>query len=452
MADSVPPSSSFPPTSTPVAPASPLDDGGKPACGGGAAVGEYDLPIHVVGLFLVLAFSILGCGFPVVAKRVKWLKIPPSAFFACKHFGTGVLVATAFVHLLPTAFGSLSDPCLPDLFIEDYPAMPGVIMMGSMFCLFVIEMYLNAKTGGHSHGGPTGEAPSNRGHNHGGAAASRAPPRPRRPSAGEFPDAGTEKAMAQRMYEDELARRENPFLTGDEKMQNQASDMPTWFIVFYEQYVRQRLELINMFENSQNSYSSNSNALTADPEDPPQYGDNGKVIIDFQGNRVDPAVLRKMSSNITLLEGGILFHSVFVGITISLTNDGFIVLLIAILFHQMFEGLGLGSRIAEVPYAAKSIRPWVLVVAFGTTAPIGQAIGILARDSYDPESAFGLIIVGVFNAISSGLLIYAALVDLLAEDFLSEEAQHVMTKKMKIKGFCYVLLGAAAMSIVGIFA
>lgn len=42
---------------------------------------------------------------------------------------------------------------------------------------------------------------------------------------------------------------------------------------------------------------------------------------------------------------------------------------------------------------------------------------------------------------SSGLLLYAATVDLLAEDFLSEEAQHTLTKKDKISAFCFVLLG-----------
>ena len=42
---------------------------------------------------------------------------------------------------------------------------------------------------------------------------------------------------------------------------------------------------------------------------------------------------------------------------------------------------------------------------------------------------------------SSGLLIYAALVDLLAEDFLSEEAQLIMTTRKKIEAFAYVLLG-----------
>lgn len=53
---------------------------------------------------------------------------------------------------------------------------------------------------------------------------------------------------------------------------------------------------------------------------------------------------------------------------------------------------------------------------------------------------------------SSGLLIFAATVDLLAEDFLSDEAQLLMTKKMKIWAFTFVMMGAAGMSIVGAFA
>lgn len=55
---------------------------------------------------IVFVASIGGCGFPVVAKKVKWMKIPPKVFFFCKHFGTGVLIATAFVHVR-TASSSL---------------------------------------------------------------------------------------------------------------------------------------------------------------------------------------------------------------------------------------------------------------------------------------------------------------------------------------------------------
>jgi len=35
--------------------------------------------------------------------------------------------------------------------------MPGVIMMAALLALFVLEVVLKSKTGGHSHGGPTGE-------------------------------------------------------------------------------------------------------------------------------------------------------------------------------------------------------------------------------------------------------------------------------------------------------
>ncbi|RDA87794.1 hypothetical protein CP532_2438 [Ophiocordyceps camponoti-leonardi (nom. inval.)] len=358
----------------------------KPQCGSEKQDQGYDLGLHVLGLFLVLIFSILGCGFPVAAKKIRWMKIPPKIFFACKHFGTGVLIATAFVHflihkLLPTAFESLGDPCLPDLFTEKYPPLPGVIMMASMFCLFVIEMVLNAKTGGHSHGGPTG---------------------------------------------------------ADITVNDKASEVT----------------------------SSTDQAADTPPSE--------AMFVNEDGKEMTEAEFKKMSTNISLLEGGILFHSIFVGMTVSITVEGFVVLLIAILFHQMFEGLGLGSRIAAVPYPKKSIRPWLLVVAFGTTAPIGQAIGLISRNSYDEKSALGLIIVGVFNAMyirnpptcycashtmhsnvlnsSSGLLLYAALVDLLAEDFLSDEANHLMDGKKKAIAFCWVLLGAAGMSVVGIFA
>ena len=120
---------------------------------------------------------------------------------------------------------------------------------------------------------------------------------------------------------------------------------------------------------------------------------------DLEEQEVDPEVLRRMSRNISLLEGGILFHSVVVGITVSLTVEGYLILVIAIIFHQMFEGLGLGSRIAEVPYSKSSYLPWILVLAFGTTAPLGMGIGIAVNGTYDPDSAFGLILVGCFNAL-----------------------------------------------------
>jgi len=300
---------------------------------------------------LVLAASCFGAGFPVLAKKVKWLRIPPRVFFACKHFGTGVLIATAFVHLLPTAFQSLNDPCLPRLFTDDYPALPGVIGLGSLFSLFAIELWMRGKMGGGAH-------------NHGSADGSEfAGLRPGTPSpATESPDEPTN---------------------------------------FSRSILPKKLDAsINHVEDlDQIDIEKQLAAIDAENAAKRKNPGNGLGIVDLDPETVDPLVYRKMAMEITLIEGGILFHSVFVGMTVSITTDGFIVLLIAILFHQTFEGLGLGSRIAAVPYPKGSIKPWLLVFAFGCTAPIGQAIGLITHNSYDPNSAFALILVGWFNAL-----------------------------------------------------
>jgi solute carrier family 39 (zinc transporter), member 1/2/3 len=345
---------------------------------------------------------------------------------------------------LPTAFASLSDPCLPDLLIEDYPAMPGVIMMGALFMLFVIEMWLNAKTGGHSHGSATGEE-----FNGGANPHQQAFNNPIRRTD----SYDSQKTMLANMrgdqkggaWEEAYPMDNFPFQRSGSDELEPKSEMPPWFIVFYEQYVRQRDEMLGMLNRAVPALP-NYQQQQQQQQQPVSYFD------DDVEKAVDPMVLKKQSMQITLIEGGILFHSVFVGMTISITSEGFVILLAAIVFHQAFEGLGLGSRIAAVPYPKGSWKPWLLVIAFGTTCPIGQAIGLITRGSYDPNSAMGLILVGFFNAFSSGLLIYAALVDLLAEDFLSEEAQHTLRGTDKKLAFFYVLLGAAGMSVVGAFA
>lgn len=48
---------------------------------------------------------IAAVSFPSITKRVKALRVPSIIFYLGKHFGTGVILSTAFVHLLPDAFG-----------------------------------------------------------------------------------------------------------------------------------------------------------------------------------------------------------------------------------------------------------------------------------------------------------------------------------------------------------
>lgn len=109
----------------------------------GVRTADYNVPLHVGALLIVLFVSTLACLFPLLARRFPRLRVPDLFFFAIRHFGTGVLIATAFIHLLPTAFASLGDPCLSAFWTEDYPAMPGAITLAGVFFVIVIEMVLS---------------------------------------------------------------------------------------------------------------------------------------------------------------------------------------------------------------------------------------------------------------------------------------------------------------------
>lgn len=157
-----------------------------------------------------------------------------------------------------------------------------------------------------------------------------------------------------------------------------------------------------------------------------------------------------------LLEAGILFHSIFIGMALSVaTGTSFIVLLVAISFHQTFEGFALGARIASlIPdlFSPMSPKPWLMALAYGTTTPIGQAIGLGLHNLYDPGSTTGLLMVGITNAVSSGLLLFAGLVELLAEDFLSDKSYEVLRGRRRTEACVAVASGAMLMALVGAWA
>ena len=93
-----------------------------------------------------------------------------------------------------------------------------------------------------------------------------------------------------------------------------------------------------------------------------------------------------------------------------------------------------------------------MAIAYGMTTPIGQAIGLATHTLYSPESQTGLLMVGIMNSISSGLLVFAGLVELLAEDFLSDESWRDLRGKNRIIACLCVAFGAVGMSVVGAWA
>ena len=112
--------------------------------------------------------------------------------------------------------------------------------------------------------------------------------------------------------------------------------------------------------------------------------------------------------------------------------------------------MGLGARIATLTFPKTSPKPYLMGLTFAVVTPIGMAIGLSIRTLYSPTSVSALITTGVFDSISSGLLIYASLVELLAHEFLNGEMRFEGATKTAVAGIC-IVAGAVAMSLLGLW-
>ncbi|KAI9073479.1 hypothetical protein K1719_027918 [Acacia pycnantha] len=148
---------------------------------------------------------------------------------------------------------------------------------------------------------------------------------------------------------------------------------------------------------------------------------------------------------VQVLELGIVVHSVVIGLSMGASENPCSIrsLIAALCFHQLFEGMGLGGCILQAEYGSKMKS--ILVFFFSVTTPFGIALGIGLSNVYSDTSPTALIVIGILNAISAGLLNYMALVDLLAADFMGPKLQQNV--KLQIWAYAAVLLGAGGMSI-----
>lgn len=157
-----------------------------------------------------------------------------------------------------------------------------------------------------------------------------------------------------------------------------------------------------------------------------------------------------------------------IGLTLVVAGDSFFVtLFVVILFHQVFEGLALGSRIATIgthadqhghDYGASSAakaqgsgktlgspseetaralsppaeqgvgagaggltmrKKLGLASLFAFITPTGMAIGIGVLQRFNGNDASTLIAIGTLDALSAGILIWVGLVEMWAADWMT---------------------------------
>jgi len=158
------------------------------------------------------------------------------------------------------------------------------------------------------------------------------------------------------------------------------------------------------------------------------------------------------------MEIGLTMHSVFVGLLVGVTGNvlpngapGFSVLLVALGFHQFFEGVALGARLADMDVSLRFCAAFILV--FILSCPLGIACGILYVTSVNPNGSTMLLVQGTFDGVCAGLLLYVG-TQLLHIDFpedmirfANNSVPHARLKRFGM--FLSLWVGAGFMAFIG---
>lgn len=89
-----------------------------------------------------------------------------------------------------------------------------------------------------------------------------------------------------------------------------------------------------------------------------------------------------------------------------------------------------------------------MAAAYGAVTPTGIAIGVGVRGTFQPNDPTTILVIGILDALSAGVLLYGALVDMIAKDFLSGEMLQVSSSRLAV-AMVSVVVGAAIMSLRG---
>ncbi|CAG7922579.1 unnamed protein product [Penicillium olsonii] len=154
--------------------------------------------------------------------------------------------------------------------------------------------------------------------------------------------------------------------------------------------------------------------------------------------------------SVMVMEAGVLFHSILIGLTLVVAGDSFYkTLLVVIVFHQFFEGLALGARIATLPGAIFPSKA-VMAAAFALITPIGMAIGLGVLNTFNGNNRSTLLALGTLDALSAGILVWVGVVDMWARDWVIEGGEMLNATIGKVAtGGLSLITGMILMGVLG---
>lgn len=107
-----------------------------------------------------------------------------------------------------------------------------------------------------------------------------------------------------------------------------------------------------------------------------------------------------------------------IGVTTVVSGDSaFKGLLVVMVFHQMFEGLALGTRISTLTTISTSSK-CIMAAVFACITPLGMMIGIIALKDFNVSDRMTILMLGTLDALSAGILIWVGFVEMWAADWV----------------------------------
>ncbi|KAG1330171.1 zinc transporter 7 [Cocos nucifera] len=365
------------------------------------------LRLKLVAIATILVAGVTGVAIPLVGRKRRFLRTDGGLFVVAKAFAAGVILATGFVHMLHDAQSALTNPCLPESPWRRFPFSGFVAMMAALGTLVVD--FVGTQFYERKH---------------------------RKEAIGV-------KAATAAAVTATTAAEEGITVISVSPEPEEAADN-----------VKSPMHIVGMHAHAaahRHSHPHEHGACDgrARRESGPGHAhEEEDEDEDEGGGEVSSHVRHVVVSQI--LELGIVSHSVIIGLSLGVSRSPCTIrpLVAALSFHQFFEGFALGGCISQAQF--RNLSAALMAGFFAITTPTGIGIGAGVASFYNGNSPRALVVEGILDSISAGILVYMALVDLIAADFLSRRMS--CNVRLQVASYMALFLGACSMSALAIWA
>lgn len=367
---------------------------------------EVALKMKMVAICAILVAGVIGVAIPLVGKKRRFLRTDGGLFVFAKAFAAGVILATGFVHMLHDAQSALTNPCLPKHPWREFPFSGFVAMLAALLTLVVD--FVGTQSYEKKH---------------------------REEEIGVKREAAAVASTG--MAEEQCGITVVP-VTDDVEVGRADGDVDD-----------DKMHIVGMHAHAAAHRHSHAHGDVRACEGRARDGHgHGHVHDHDDDGQVSSHVRHVVVSQI--LELGIVSHSVIIGLSLGVSQSPCTIrpLVAALSFHQFFEGFALGGCISQAQF--KNLRATLMACFFAITTPMGIAVGAGISSIYNANSPRALVVEGILDSVSAGILIYMALVDLIAADFLSRRMS--CNVRLQVASYMALFLGALSMASLAIWA